>query len=278
MPLDKRGVRAKFGHEPTPGRFFALAAFVLALVLAACGGGSSQVSPGNLNSAGEVLAESRDALSSVNSYRLETVMVTKNQDDDRQMMTGSINLTWSAPDRLHAVIEGVEEGEEAQRYEYISTDGRIMARQSATGNFWVEYDKNPDPDDMEARGILAAVEGFSSTPNFLPDMDDAELVGITDIDGLSFYHIKGSSSVRTEPPDDLPADLAASYPRQQTDTSYDLYISLADLLPRRLVMVVELTWQNFPDDWPEIEPPRMESTVDYLDFNDPVSIVLPEAG
>ncbi|PKB70481.1 MAG: hypothetical protein BZY87_10150 [SAR202 cluster bacterium Io17-Chloro-G6] len=278
MPLD---IRAKSSPELRPGRIFAFTALVIALALAACGGGSSQVSPGgsgNLTSVDEVLAAARDSLSSVNSYRMETVMVAKNDVDGREISAGNINLTWSIPDRVQMIIVGADEGDEAEREEYISTDGRVMARRSAAGNFWVEYDRNGSPDDREARGILALVERFSAGPNFVPEMDEAELVGKIEIEGLTVYHVKGASTFRSEPPDDMPADVAAGFPRQQTDTAYDLYISVDDLLPRRLVSVVKISWETAAGDAPPSEPARMESTVDYLDYNAPVTIVLPKVG
>ena len=124
-------------------------------------------------------------------------------------------------------------------------------------------------------------------------MDEMSLVGKTVIDGLSVYHVKGTitskmeppddspadeaaDDSKMEPPDDLPADGASGFRRQQIDTAYDLYINIDNLLPRRLISIIDFTWEGSSGGTPENEPTHMEVTLDYLDFNAPVTIVLPE--
>ncbi len=203
-------------------------------------------------------------------------MVVKNLVDGFKISEGTFTLTWSAPDRIHLLIEGSKEGEEAQRSEYISTDGRVMVRHSATGNIWVEYDTDTNPDNGEVRGILAMVERFSVAPDLVPTMDEGELVGKTVIDGLSVYHGKGTSSLRSEPPDDWPADVKDDFPRQQNVSKYDLYVSSDDLLLRRLVSTIELTFEFSEGEEPRVEQINTVATADFLDYNAPVTIEFPE--
>lgn len=277
----------KMGFVPGLAKILAYTPLVLAVFFSACSSGSSEVSPDrsdNLTSADEVLAAARDALSSVNSYRTETHLVSKNPVDGRDIFAGTFTLTWSAPDRIHMFMEVTEEGEEAQKSEIISTDGRIMTRESTVGNIWVEYDKEADPDDLEARGILALVERLSAAPDvvpavfmttqFAPNIDEAELVGKTVIDGLNVYHLKGANSFKT-PPDDWPAEIKEDFPRRQHDSTYDLYISSDDLLPRRLVSILDITLVGSQGEDSGIEPTSTEATSDFLEFNAPVTIELP---
>lgn len=276
MPLF---MRSKYGLELGRGRIIASAMLAFALFLSACGGGPSQESLGrygDLTSADEILDAARDALSSVVSYRSETLLVTKNRLDGREISSGTLTLTWSGPDRMHLLFEGFVEGEGTQEVEYIETDGRVMARESTTGNIWVEYGKDGNPDNRVARGILSMAKRFSAAPDIVPTMDQAELVGKTVIDGLTVYQIRSNTNFRAEPPEDWPADVKDSFPRQRTDTTYNIYISSDDLLPRRLVSEVKITFETSQGEDSGGEQFDTVSTADFLEFDVPVTIELPE--
>ena len=268
-------IRSKSSRKPGLNRTLACTALVLALFLSACGGGSPDRS-GNLTSADEVLAAAREAFSLVTSYRSETHIVTKQQTGEGVTSSGTMTLAWSAPDRIHVTTEGSEEGEEAQRSEFIFADGRVMVRHSTSGNIWADFPADPNADDGAPRGILALMEMYSDASRFLPDMDEAELVGKTVIDGLSVYHIKGRSNVRLLPPEDWPADVEDDTPTQQNDSNYDLYIGVNDLLPRKLVVVTDITYKASRLEGSGVERLSVVSTVDLLDLNAPVIIELPE--
>ena len=274
MSLNKR---AKSGIEPGFGRIFASITLALALVFSACGGGPSEVSrdqSDNLTSADEVLAAAREAASSVTSYQSETYLAADSSDEqDNHPLT--MTLVWSAPDSFHLRFEDSFE-EDGQEAEYISIDGRVLwFKDSMRGNVWTEYKIDADLEDREARGIVSLAARFAAALD-VPAMNEAELVGKTVIDGLSVYHVKGASSFRTEPPVDWPADAAVDFPRQQQDTTFDLYIRSDNFLPRRLVTVLDITWETSPGEESEIGPVKVETTVDYRDFNAPVTIELPE--
>ncbi|MDA1129298.1 MAG: hypothetical protein O2913_11460 [Chloroflexi bacterium] len=183
------------------------------------------------------------------------------------------------------LMEDSEEGAEEQRAEIVSTDGRIMALALETGNGWVEYDE-ADTENRIAMGILGTVKRLSAAPDvipavllttqFSPNLDGAKLVGNTVIDGLSVYHLKGSGSFITEPPDDWPAEIKEGYPRNQDDSKYDLYVSIENLLPRRMVSTLDITSVDLKSEVSDLEPMFTVTTSDYLDFNAPVAISLPE--
>ncbi len=260
------------------------AALVLALFLSGCGGGSSaelSAQSGKLTSADEVLAAAREALSLVISYRSDRHMVVKSQADGRGLVMGNISLTWSTSDRIHLRSRGTEEGEEEQAFELIATDGRVFARESKTGNIWTEYETDPNPDNREVGGVLAAVRRFSAAPDFVPDMDEAELVGEEVIDGFSVYHVIGATSVKQEFPDGVPAEVLDDLPLQQSDSTYHLYVSTSNFLPRRLLTETSLRWETSSGEAPRdedtgVEPVYMESTDNFLDYNVPVTIELPQ--
>ena len=254
-----------------------IAVLVLTLFLLACDASPTDRS-GNFISADEVLAAAREAVGAVTSYRSKQRIVGDRQADGRNIATGTLELIWSAPDNIDFRSEGIEEGGEQEEFRLISTDGRVFARQSTTGNVWEEYDKHANPENREARGILSVVRRFSAAPELIPAMDQAELVGTTIIDGLSVYQVEGTISVIQEIPDGVPADVLKDWPRQQTDSTYQLYVSTSDFLPRRLLTETSMKWETPSGDTSETEPIHMELTDDFLDYNVPVTIELPEAG
>ena len=269
------GTRSKLRLVP----FFVCASLVLTLFLSACGGESfSELSDqsGNLTSADEVLTASREALRSVISYRSEKHMVGKTQPERRNIATSIFKLIWSAPDSINLRVEGTQEGEEEQGFEIIAVDGRVFARQSTTGNIWAEYETDPNPDDREARGMLSTARRFSAAPDFVPTMDEAELLGKEFIDGLSVYHIRGTRSVKQELPDDFPADVTDNAPLQHDDSTYHLYVSTSDFLPRRLLTETNIRWETSLGETSEMEPVNIYWTENFLDYNGPVTIELPE--
>lgn len=272
MSLD---LRFKPGLEPGLSRIFASATLALILFLSACGGGSPDMS-GNLASAGEVLAAAREALSSLTSYRVETHFVKTDQSSGRITSSGTMTVAWSAPDRIHVITEGSEEGEETQRSEYMSTDGRVMVRHSTSGDIWAVYSADGNADDGAPAGILALMEMYSTASRFLPDMEEAELAGKTMIDGLGVYHIKGRSNVRLLPREDWPAEVEDDFPTQQNDSTFDLYTGVDDLLPRRLLSVTDITYTASRLEGSGIERRRVVTTAEFLDLNAPVIIELPE--
>ena len=246
------------------------------LFLSACGGASPDRS-GNLTSADEVLTAAREAVNSVISYRLESSQIAKAfSGADSQSMSVEVTLRWSAPDRFHFRAEGFNNEGKAGQVEYIGADGRVFSKESNTGDVWTDVFS----DEQSAKGALARAESyyntFSKAKDFVPAMDETELVGKEVIDGLTVYHIKGTSSIRVEPPDELPTDAADDHQRQQTDSIYDLYINTGDFFPRRLVTVADITWETSQGDSSGTGPLHTEKTEDFLDFNIPVTIEFPE--
>ena len=268
----------------------ALAVLVLSLFLSACGSGSSEDIPhqsGNLTTVNEVLAAAREAAASVVSYRM-VWRPLGNQADETNPDKNMATLTWAAPDQFHFRSETAEEGG-VDLFEIMGADGQVWFRHSDADDSWTDA----KADGFEVRGSLAQAEHYSKRRDIVPDMDEMSLVGKTVIDGLSVYHVKGTitskmeppddspadeaaDDSKMEPPDDLPADGASGFRRQQIDTAYDLYINIDNLLPRRLISIIDFTWEGSSGGTPENEPTHMEVTLDYLDFNAPVTIVLPE--
>ena len=194
----------------------------------------------------------------------------------------NISLTWSTPAHLHLRSGGTEEGGEEQAFELIATDSRVFAKESKTGNIWEEYETDPNPEDRQVGGGLALVRRFSTAPDFVPDMDEAELVGKEVIDGLSVYHVIGARSVQQELPEGMPAEVVDDLPLQQSDSTYHLYVSTSDFLPRRLLTETSIRWETSSGEAPSaedtgVEPVYMESTDNFLDYNVPVTIELPHA-
>jgi len=230
-------------------------------------------------SADEVLTAAREAVGLVISYRLEKHTVTMTQLERRNIYTGTISLTWSAPESFRLQVKGTEEGEE-QEFELIAVDGRVFARQSTTGNIWAEFESDPNPDDREAMEIASTVKEFSAAPDFVPTMDEAELVGKEFIDGLSVYHIKGATSIKQALPDNNPNGVSDDLPLQQNDSTYDLYVRTGDFLPRRLLTETSLRWETSLGEAPGgegtgYEPVCIESTDNFLDYDDPAIFDVP---
>ena len=132
-------VRAGSGWQPRLGLILAFATVALALILSACGGGSSDGSD-NLTSADEVLAKASEAVNSVTSFRSESIieMIEGSSSDGQSSQTAKMTLAWSAPNRFHLRIAVADE--DGQTQEYISTDGKVALRDSMTGDVWTEYE------------------------------------------------------------------------------------------------------------------------------------------
>jgi hypothetical protein len=163
----------------------------------------------------------------------------------------------------------------------ISIDGQVFVKEPATGNTWKEYLNDPDSQAPEARRILSTKRRFSTAPEFVPAMDEAVLVGREVIDGLSVYHTRGTGSFKQEVPENLPADITDGMPLRLSNSTYHLYVSAGDFLPRRLVTETNTTWETSSGGQPGsentgIDPFQMKSTDDYLDYNLPVNIELPK--
>lgn len=258
--------------------FLAGAALVITLFLSACGGGLSEESTGrsdDLPSADRVLAAARDAVSSVESYRSERRTVVKYQGDGREVAMGKIMLTWSAPDRIYLRSQGTQEGDGEGEFELIATDGRVFAKQSTTGNVWKEYEADPNGDNREVTGVLASARRFSAAPDFVPTMDEAELVGTEVVDGLSVYHVRGARSFKQEIPDENPDGIFDDMPLQLDESTYDLYVGTSDFLPRRLLTKTTLSWETSSGEASGLELVYVEHIDDFLDYNSPVTIELP---
>ena len=194
--------------------YFACVALVLALFFSTYGVGSSAKLPdqsSNLTSADEVLAAAREAVALVISCRSEQCMLVKSQAYGRDFVMRNIPLTWSTPDHLHLRSGGTEKGGEEQAFELIATDSRVFAREPKTGNIWEEYETDPNPEDRQVGGGLALVRRFSAAPGF------------------------GARSVQQELPGGVPAEVVDDLPLQQSDSTYHLYVSTSDFLPRRLL-------------------------------------------
>ena len=204
-------VRAGSGWQPRLGLILAFATVALALILSACGGGSSDGSD-NLTSADEVLAKASEAVNSVTSFRSESIieMIEGSSSDGQSSQTAKMTLAWSAPNRFHLRIAVADE--DGQTQEYISTDGKVALRDSMTGDVWTEYDIDEGPEIPGSRASLALVIRHSAAPDLIPAFDEAELVEMMEIDGISVYHVKGSSSSILGPPDHLPADSGSRLP------------------------------------------------------------------
>ena len=113
-------------------------------------------------------------------------------------------------------------------------------------------------------------------------MDEAEFVGKEVIDGLSVYHVIGARSVQQELPEGVPAEVVDDLPLQQSDSTYHLYVSTSDFLPRRLLAETSIRWKTSSAEAPSaedtgVEPVYMESTDNFLDYNVSVTIELPHA-
>jgi len=113
-------------------------------------------------------------------------------------------------------------------------------------------------------------------------MDEAEFVGKEVIDGLSVYHVIGARSVQQELPEGVPAEVADDLPLQQSDSTYHLYVSTSDFLPRRLLAETSIRWKTSSAEAPSaedtrVEPVYMKSTDNFLDYNVSVTIELPYA-
>lgn len=230
-------------------------------------------------SADEVLTAAREAVRLVISYRLEKHTVTKTQLESRNIYTGTISLTWSAPDSFSLRVKGTEE-EEEQELELIGVDGRIFARQSTTGNIWAEFETDPNPDDKVAMEIVSMAKEFSAAPDFVPTMDEAELVGKEFIDGLSVYHIKGATRDKQALPENNHNGVWDDVPLQESDSTFHLYVGLGDFLPRRLLTETSLRWETSSGEAPGgegtgYEPVYIESTDNFLDYNDPATFDVP---
>ena len=276
MPLKKQ---TRSGWRLRLGLTLAFLTVAFTLILSACGGGSSggsQARYNDLPSVEEILDSASEAVSSVVSYRSERHMEVRRQADGPIISDSNITLTWATPGRVHILIEGKDVGEEAQSSEFISTDGRVMARESSNGNIWTEYDTDPKSAERTVVGVLAMVRRFSSAPDFVPTMEKAELIGTEVIENLSVYHIRGVRSFRQEIPDENPDGIFDDMSLQRDETTYDFYVSTSDFLPRRLLTETNLRWETSEGEASEPEPVYLEIIDEFLEYNAAVSIKLPE--
>lgn len=191
-------MHSKSGLGRWSGRIFAGAALALPLVFSACGGGSITEPRDrfeDLNTAEEVLSAALGALNSVSSYRSERQSAATSQADGREIGSAIWSLIWSAPDAINLSIQAVDEGEERD-FRLVAAEDRVFAKQSTTGDVWKEYEPQSGQEGPEVRGILSMIATFSPTPDFVPEMDEADLVGKEFIDGLGVCHVMGTKSVK----------------------------------------------------------------------------------
>ena len=211
----------------------------------------------------------------MSSYRSERQSAVKSQAEGREIGSAVWSLIWSAPDAINLSIRAIEEGEE-QDFRLIAAEDRVFAKQSTTGDVWKEYGPQSDQLDPEARGILSMVATYSASPEFVPAMDEADLVGREFIDGLGVYYVAGTKSVKQKIPEDIPADVTHDMTLQMSEYTYHLYVNASDLLPRRLITETDLRWETPLGEPADIEAMHIKFTDNFLDYNAPVTIELPE--
>ena len=69
-------------------------------------------------------------------------------------------------------------------------------------------------------------------------------------------------------------------PLQESDSTFHLYVGLGDFLPRRLLTETSLRWETSSGEAPGgegtgYEPVYIESTDNFLDYDDPATFDVP---
>ena len=199
-----------------------------------------------------VLAKAREAMNAVQSYRIRGEIIG---DTDLGTQEARYSAEFAAPGRTYQRFEGVGEAE-GQVTELIAVDGRLFVRESSyQGGEWRER----------------SVTGLQVTSGLPRDLDSPRLLADETVNGVSAFHVVAEHD--PEQSETLPGTATLS-------ATYHLFISQLDY---RLVRLVTETAAHYTETTtvggtPVVREVQQRSTItyDYYDYDQPVTIEVPE--
>jgi len=191
-------------------------------------------------------------MNAVQSYRIKGDIIG---NTDLGTQRARYSAEFSAPGRTYQRFEGVGEAE-GQVSELIAVDGRLFVRESSSqGGEWRER----------------SVTGLQVTSGLPHDLDSPRLLADETVNGVPVFHVVAEHD--PDQPETLPGTATIS-------ATYYLFISQRDYRLVRLVTetAAPYTETAMVDGTPVVREVQQRYTItyDYYDYNQPVTIELPD--
>ena len=202
---------------------------------------------------GAVLAKSRDAMGQLQSFRFTAEIVQKSEDG---LLEGRQSGDWAAPDQWHMKLEALGEFT-GHGSETLVSGERLFTRDSESmGRAWREMTSFPPVrtiHKLEPEIFLG-----------VPDLQKVRLLDEETLRGVAVFHITGETlQTRALPP---------RFPARPKGDEVEFVTKYAWLITKDDYRLLRYITEQ------DMGPDNHRTTMDFYDFNQPVTIEVPEIG